>query len=120
MPGTKPIIALTEAAQAAAAAAKQANANAAGNAAKPGIKTTEFWVTVLGAAGAVLAGALLPTPIGPIAAAAIGLGSFGYSRSRGDVKAAALAAVQGAASAAAGEGGTLGDVGGIVEQLAGR
>lgn len=88
-----PTSAFAEAAHAAVQAATE-------NASKTGVKTSEFWVNVLAAAGAVLATALLPGIGGIAAAAALGVGAAAYSTSRGNVKAAALAAGQAAAQAA--------------------
>jgi hypothetical protein len=110
--GTKPSVVLRDAAQAAALAAKQ-------NAAKPGVKTSEFWLAVAGAGGAAAALALLPATAGAIVSGAIAAMVIGYAKSRGDVKAAALSALEGAAAAAAGAGGTIGAIGTVVESATG-
>jgi hypothetical protein len=105
---TKPSVVLRDAA---AAAARVAVQQAVVNAAKPGPKTSEFWTSILlpaaAAAGTValkvLGGAALvsmPWLAVPLAALAAGVGSFGYSASRGNVKAAALDAAAAASKAA--------------------
>ncbi len=105
---SKPSVVLRDAA---AAAARVAIHQAAANAAKPGPKTSEFWTSILApaaaAAGAValkvLGGAALvsmPWLSVPLAAAAAGVAAFGYSASRGTVKAAALDAAAAAEKAA--------------------
>jgi hypothetical protein len=105
---TKPSVVLRDAA---AAAARVAIHQAAANAAKPGPKTSEFWTSILlpaaAAAGTVAlkvfgGAAVLTMPwlAVPVAAAAAGVAAFGYSASRGNVKAAALEAAAAAEKAA--------------------
>jgi hypothetical protein len=92
---------------------------AAQNAAKTGVKTSEFWVSVGAAAAGVLCALLVPTPFGMIAAAGVGAAAAVYSTSRGNVKAAALGAVGAAAAAASSAGGIVGEVGTAVGVVAG-
>jgi len=77
--------------KAAAAAAVQA---AARNAAKPGVKSSEFWATILG--GAVASGlgvlAAATSPLWAIPAGVVAVAASAYAVSRGSVKKAALAA----------------------------
>jgi len=108
---TKPAVVVRDAAQAAAAAAA--------NAAKKGLKSSEFWVSVGAGVLGTLAALLLPTPAGPIAALVLGGAAVGYSTSRGNVKAAALGAVNAGLDAAAGAGGVVGDVATVVKAVEG-
>jgi len=105
---TKPSVVLRDAA---IAAAHVAIKDAVANAAKPGRNTTELWTSILlpslTAAGGValkLAGgaavAAVPWLAIPVAAIGAGLAAFGYSISRGNVKAAALEAASVALSKA--------------------
>lgn len=86
--------ALADAAQAALSAA-------ATNAASTGVKTSEFWVYVLAAAGGTLATLLIPGVGGLALAGALTLGASTYAHSRGNVKAAALAGASAGLAAAA-------------------
>jgi hypothetical protein len=93
--------AFNDAAQAALSAAAQ-------NAASTGVKTSEFWVSVLAAGGAVLAGVLIPGVGGMIVAGVVTAGAAAYSHSRGNVKQSALAgAAAGLAAAASSTNTTL-------------
>jgi hypothetical protein len=105
---TKPSVVLREAAT---AAARTAVDRAVANAAKPGKATSEFWTSILlpslATAGVVAlklvggaAVAAMPWLAVPIVAGAAGLSAFGYSSSRGTVKAAALDAASAALQAA--------------------
>ena len=94
--GDKPSIVARDAAVAAAQAA-------AAKAGTSGVKTSEFWVSVLAAAGSVACLAFIPTPFGAIAAAGVAACAGVYANSRGNVKAAlgagALSALHGVAVA---------------------
>lgn len=81
-------------------AAHAAIASASENAGKVGWKTSEFWFGVFAAAAAVVAPVLLPGVGGIVTAAALPVAAAVYAKSRGDVKAAAIAAGQAAAQAA--------------------
>ena len=111
MNATKPAVVLRDAAEAALHAA-------AAQAGKSGVKTTEFWATVLGAGASVALGIVLPTPFGLIAAGAIAAGTAAYSFSRGNVKAALGAAAVNALGAAAKVPGVVGEVAGTAAVVA--
>lgn len=81
-------------------AAHAAIQSASENAGKVGWKTSEFWFGVFAAAAAVVAPAVIPGVGGFVTAAALPVAAAVYAKSRGDVKAAALAAGQAAAQAA--------------------
>lgn len=104
---TKPSViarqAMEAAAKVAAQTAHQAITVAAANASKPGKSTTEFWTNILAptltaaalTALKVLGGAAvvsMPWLAIPLGAAGAAVSAFGYSKSRGDVKSAALSA----------------------------
>jgi hypothetical protein len=91
---TTPQVALEQAAQSALSAA-------ATNAASTGVKTSEFWVYVLAAAGGTLATLLIPGVGGLALAGILSVGAATYGHSRGNVKAAALAGAAAGLSAAA-------------------
>ena len=74
---------------------------AATNAASTGVNTSEFWVYVLAAIGGTLATILLPGVGGLALAGILSVGAATYGHSRGNVKAAALAAASAGLAAAA-------------------
>lgn len=82
-------------------AAQAALSSAATNAASTGVRTSEFWVYVLAAAGGTLATVLIPGVGGLALAGALTLGASTYAHSRGSVKAAALAGASAGLAAAA-------------------
>lgn len=100
MNASKPIVAIEEAAHAAAAAAAE-------NAAKPGRSTSELWVSVAGAALAAVAGLVLPGFAAIAVPVAIGAASAAYATSRGNVKTAALEAAAAIAKTVPGPVGEL-------------
>lgn len=113
MNASKPIVALQEAAHAAAAAAAQ-------NAAKPGEKTSELAITIVGVGLAAVLGVFLPGLAAVSVPIAIGAVSAGYALSRGKVKAAAIEAAATIAKTVPGPIGELaGDAAAIGKALSG-
>ncbi|HET7485829.1 MAG TPA: hypothetical protein VFJ64_10715 [Solirubrobacterales bacterium] len=110
---SKPIVAINDAAHAAAVAAAK-------NAGKPGVRTSELWVSIAGVALAALAGLVLPGAAAVAVPVAIGAAAATYAASRGSVKSSALAAAAAVAQTVPGPLGELaGDAAAIVEAATG-
>lgn len=112
MPNDKPAIVARDAAEAAMHAA-------AAQAGKVGVKTSEFWVSILGAAALPICIALIPTPFGAIAGAGIVAAAAAYANSRGNVKAALAQGAMTALSGVSQVPGPIGEAAGVAGAVIG-